>query len=73
VKYPLISFKIWAGIYWQALRLHLKKIPFHSHPKNFDVDNHPQTLPSQTDVIKQNSFDVPTVQEPDSETVLVSR
>ena len=34
VKYPLISFKIFAGIYWQALRLYLKKVPFFPHPKN---------------------------------------
>jgi DUF1365 family protein len=32
VKYPLVSFKIFAGIYWQALRLFFKKIPFFSHP-----------------------------------------
>jgi len=31
-KYPLYSFKVFAAIYWQALRIYLKKIPFVSHP-----------------------------------------
>ncbi len=30
--YPLQSLKIVLAIYWQALRLYLKKIPFFSHP-----------------------------------------
>ena len=41
IKYPLISFKTFAAIYWQALRLYLKKVPFYPHPKNF-----PATIPS---------------------------
>ena len=32
VKYPAISFQVAAGIYWQAFRLYLKKVPFVSHP-----------------------------------------
>lgn len=32
-RYPFITFKITAAIYWQALRLWMKGIPFHSHPK----------------------------------------
>jgi len=74
IKYPLISFKIWAGIYWQAVRLHFKKIPFHSHPKNrISKDQLPQVLSSQSKLAEQNSFDNPVAQKPDSETVLVSR
>ena len=30
--YPLITSKVIMGIYWQALRLFLKRIPFFSHP-----------------------------------------
>ena len=33
VSYPLISFKVFSAIYWEALRIFWKKIPFYSHPK----------------------------------------
>jgi DUF1365 family protein len=32
VSFPLMTTKVIVGIYWQALRLCLKRIPFHSHP-----------------------------------------
>ena len=32
LKFPLITFKTMAGIYYQALKLFLKKVPFFSHP-----------------------------------------
>lgn len=35
IRYPAISFQVVAGIYWQALRLYLKKIPFVPHPDKF--------------------------------------
>ena len=35
--YPLMPVKIMLGIYWHALRLYLKKVPFYSHPKTGEI------------------------------------
>jgi hypothetical protein len=32
-QYPLITYKVAAAIYWQALKLWIKGVPFHAHPK----------------------------------------
>jgi DUF1365 family protein len=32
MRYPLMTAKVTALIYWQALRLYLKKVPFYTHP-----------------------------------------
>ncbi|MFT5522985.1 MAG: DUF1365 family protein [Pirellulaceae bacterium] len=42
LRYPLMTAKISAAIYWQALKLWRKKCPYHSHPKNLHVTStHP--------------------------------
>lgn len=32
VAFPFMTFKVIAAIYWQALRLFLKRVPLHAHP-----------------------------------------
>jgi len=32
IRFPFMTFKIIAAIYWEALRLWVKRVPFHSHP-----------------------------------------
>lgn len=34
LRYPWMTAQVVGGIYWQALRLRLKKAPFHSHPQH---------------------------------------
>jgi DUF1365 family protein len=35
LRFPLMTFKVAAAIHWEALKLLLKGVPFHSHPKKF--------------------------------------
>jgi DUF1365 family protein len=32
IRYPFATLKVFAAIYWQALRLWAKRVPFHAHP-----------------------------------------
>lgn len=34
IRYPLITVKVVMGIYWQALKLFIKRSPFYSHPES---------------------------------------
>ncbi|HNP65421.1 MAG TPA: DUF1365 domain-containing protein [Woeseiaceae bacterium] len=36
IRYPLHTFKIISSIYWQALRLWVKRVPFYTHPDKKD-------------------------------------
>lgn len=33
LQYPLMTLKVFTGIYWQAARLFIKKVPFYDNPK----------------------------------------
>ena len=64
--YPLITFKVFAAIYWQALKLYAKRVPFFSHPNKKKSEEptlpvhfeHPQnTHPQNKNSQSQNTSD----------------
>ena len=44
VKFPFMTGKVIAGIYFQALKLWIKKVPFNSHPKHTIKQFKPQPM-----------------------------
>jgi len=36
LTFPLLALKVAGGIYWQAFKLYVKRIPFHEHPREPD-------------------------------------
>ena len=39
-QYPLMTLKVFAAIYWQAMKLKLKRIPFYNHPNSLLQKTH---------------------------------
>jgi DUF1365 family protein len=52
IRFPFMTGKIIAGIYYQALKLWLKKFPFYTHPELYP-EQQPEQLKSQP-VVKQS-------------------
>jgi DUF1365 family protein len=44
IKYPALTVKVISMIYWQALRLVLKKVPFYVHPGKQEYSGKRQVL-----------------------------
>ena len=38
LRYPLITARVSAAIYWQAAMLYIKKCPFYPHPKSLHAE-----------------------------------
>ena len=56
-RYPWMTAQVIGGIYWQALRLKLKKVPFFPHPRKADRQPQPAAnTPTDADSL-ENSHD----------------
>ncbi len=43
VEHPWMTVKVMTSIYWQALKLGIKKAPIYDHPENLDSNGQPQS------------------------------
>jgi DUF1365 family protein len=43
VEHPWMTAKVLTAIYWQALKLGIKKTPLYNHPKYLEPDNEPES------------------------------
>ena len=44
VEHPWMTAKVVTAIYWQALKLGIKKTPFYNHPKYLESSNEPKSI-----------------------------
>ena len=47
LRHPFMTAKVITAIHWQALRLWLKKVPFHPHPRTLAKPSEPSDPPSR--------------------------
>jgi DUF1365 family protein len=48
IRYPLMTVKVIGAIYWQALRLWMKKVPFVGHPNNVPKSQRIEPTPKES-------------------------
>ena len=53
IRFPWMTVKVIAGIYWQALKLWWKGVPIYNHTDHKSTQQHPQTLAIKKSVLHQ--------------------